>query len=123
MRFLGGHVGLYLLSMSFGLDMMGVERKHHPGGQVITAGHHHGRTGSQQFEEHGLRICGPRVVDDDNAQILDRQGGLRQFRSLDDQLPVRDGKPRAQGRELYRFADHRRLASIVGGTDAADGIN
>jgi hypothetical protein len=104
----GRCAGFDLRPMSFGLDMMSVERKHHPGRQVVAPGDHHCRAGSQQFEEHRLRVGSARVIDDDNAQVLDQQSSLRHLRSLDDQLAVSDGEPCARRRELHRLANHNR---------------
>jgi hypothetical protein len=103
--------------------MMCVERQHHPGRQMVAACDHHGGARCQQVEEHGLRIGSPEVVNDDDTQILDRQGRPGHVRTLYDQLLVRDGQPCSGCRKLHRLADHRTTASVIGWTDAADGIN
>lgn len=69
---LRGQIGLDPCPMSLGLDVMGGEREHHARRQMISPRHHHRCPSSKQFEEHGLRIGGAGVIDDHDAQILDR---------------------------------------------------
>ena len=120
--------GLDLRAVPFGLDVMRVERKHHSGGEMVAARDQYGCTGFQKRQKDGLRVGRPSVgrpsvVHDDHAEILDREGRLRQVGPFDHELAVRDGEPGAGRRKLDGLADHRRTSSVVRRTDSTDRID
>jgi hypothetical protein len=104
---------LHLRAVPLRLHVVRVERQHHAERQMIGTGHHRGRAGRQQFDEDGLRICRAPVVDDQDADVLDRQRRFGLFRPLDHELAMGDREARARGGDLDRLAKHGTPARTI----------
>ena len=98
--------------MAFGQGVVRVERQHHARWEMIGAADHHGRAGLDKLDEHRLRIGRAPVVDDENADILDRHSRRLFAGPFDSQLTMRNGKSRPRRRNLDGLTQHETPATL-----------